>query len=440
MKRYFYYLLFLFLPFCVFVGCNDPFSPEEELTPDPKPDPKPDTTTVFDKSKFEETAIEFMDEFNASDFENVMELAEYISNTYSEYETDEAEEWLDECLESLYIENDSSSEDYEIYEAIYRLSAFKGKFVAEDGRWVRSNSDNLSLHVKDQNRKPCVITLTTSGDTKRVFCFADEIYDEVYDENGYYNGYESVGEERVYVDVPEKITVVLTQDGKKLLEVVINTDLSSMKGDEFNLSKDKYNVSANLYFNGYTFDLKRVHYENNKESRVEFEFRHGSKVLLNSTLAVTPEILESAFEGDDFYEEDGPVDFRDNLFTVDILDKMQIKASCKDLQALLKVLDDEEDDENLDSKVNRHLDTKLYYEGFEEAVAEIKFESVEEVWYDGYRTYTDYDLIPVIVFNDGSRYSLEEYFNEEDFNKVIKAFDKLFKELEDLIYGYDIDF
>ena len=296
MKRYFYYLFlnFLFAGFLISSNsCSDNQEPNSKIL-------KPSEA----KTEFQNVAIEFMDEFNASEFENILELAEYIGRTYSEYETEEAEEWLEDCLESLYIENDSSSEDYEIYEAIYRLSAFKGKFVAEDGRWVRSNSDNLSLHVKDQNRKPCVITLTTSGDTKRVFCFADEIYDEVYDKNGYYKGYEFVGEERVYVDVPEKITIVLTQGGKKLLEAVINTDLSSMKGDEFNLSKDKYNVSANLYFNGYTFDVKRIHYENNKESRVEFEFRHGSKVLLNSTLAVTPKIPASVFE-DDYDYDDG---------------------------------------------------------------------------------------------------------------------------------------
>lgn len=435
MKRYFYYLFlnFLFAGFLIFCNsCSDNQEPNSKIL-------KPSEA----KTEFQNVAIEFMDEFNASEFENILELAEYIGRTYSEYETEEAEEWLDECLESLYIENDSSSEDYEIYEAIYRLSAFKGKFVAEDGRWVRSNSDNLSLHVKDQNRKPCVITLTTSGDTKRVFCFTDEIYDEVRDENGYY-GSELVGEGRVYVDVPEKITIVLTQDGKKLLEAVINTDLSSMKGDEFNLSKDKYNVSANLYFNGYTFDVKRVHYENNKESRVEFEFRHGSKVLLNSTLAVTPEIPASVFE-DDYDYDDGysddedDVNFKKNLLTVNVLGRMQAKVSCNNLQALLEALDNCED-KNTADVVNKHIAMKLYLNGSQESFATIQFECEEDEWYNGYETYTDYYLVPVIVFNDASRHRLYEYFNESDFENVINAFEQLLQEFEKLVEDSDIDF
>ncbi|MBR4066067.1 MAG: hypothetical protein IKJ97_04880 [Bacteroidaceae bacterium] len=399
------------------------------------------------KTEFQNVAIEFMDEFNASEFENVMELAEYIGRTYSEYETDEAEEWLDECLESLYIENDSSSEDYDVYETIYRLSAFKGKFVAEDGRLVKYNSDNLSLHVKDQNGKPCEITLTAAGDVKRVLCSTGQIWEGSYN-TGTGEHDEYIKEEYIiWLDVPEKITIVLTQDGKKLLEAVINTDLSSMKGDEFNLSKDKYNVSANLYFNGYTFDVKRVHYENNKESSVEFEFRHGSKVLLNSTLAVTPEILASVFEDDYDYDdgysddedEDGSVNFKNNLLTVNVLGRMQAKLSCNNLQALLEALEYCED-ENTADVVNNHIAMKLYLNGSQDSFATIQFECEADEWYDGYETYTDYYLVPVIVFNDASRHRLYEYFNESDFENVINAFEQLLQEFEKLVEDSDIDF
>lgn len=439
MKRYFYYLFlnFLFAGFLISSNsCSDNQEPNSKIL-------KPSDA----KTEFQNVAIEFMDEFNASEFENVMELAEYIGRTYSEYETDEAEEWLDECLESLYIENDSSSEDYDVYETIYRLSAFKGKFVAEDGRLVKYNSDNLSLHVKDQNGKPCEITLTAAGDVKRVLCSTGQIWEGSYN-TGTGEHDEYIKEEYIiWLDVPEKITIVLTQDGKKLLEAVINTDLSSMKGDEFNLSKDKYNVSANLYFNGYTFDVKRVHYENNKESSVEFEFRHGSKVLLNSTLAVTPEILASVFEDDYDYDdgysddedEDGSVNFKNNLLTVNVLGRMQAKLSCNNLQALLEALEYCED-ENTADVVNNHIAMKLYLNGSQDSFATIQFECEADEWYDGYETYTDYYLVPVIVFNDASRHRLYEYFNESDFENVINAFEQLLQEFEKLVEDSDIDF
>lgn len=125
-----------------------------------------------DKEDFQRIAIELMDEFKTSDFENIMELAEYICKEYAELETGEAEEWLDGCLDELS-KDIESNETYPIYETIYKASAFKGRFVAEEGCWKKYESDNLSIHVKDQNGNPCEIMLTTSGRTKKVHCWDD---------------------------------------------------------------------------------------------------------------------------------------------------------------------------------------------------------------------------------------------------------------------------
>ena len=47
--------------------------------------------------------------------------------------------------------------------------------------------------------------------------------------------------------------------------------------------------------------------------------------------------------------------------------------------------------------------------------------------------YGDYYWIePVIVFEDGSRYLFYEYFEEDDFEYLIKKFERMVEDYEDL--------
>ena len=461
MKKVFHYLLFLSLVFTVsfsLSSCGDfgDFGNGENETENNESqdgendesqdggnnqggenDNPADPEKVYkDKEDFQRIAIELMDEFDTSDFEHIMELAEYICREYAEYETGEAEEWLDDCLEELYTELESDK-SYPVYETIYKASAFKGKFVAENGRWKRYDSDNLSLHVKDQNGNPCEIVLTTSGRTKKVHCWDEEswYYEYWWDEYGNYHWNEGIGsEERIWIEVPENITVVLKQNGNKLAEAVLNADLSSMQGSDFNLSKDKYNINARVYFNGYSFNIDNISYENKKESTVAFSFKHGNKNLLTANLSITPQIDEpvAGFDEDDFLKT---FDSKNNNISINILDQMELKGSCNSFRDLLNVID-EEWDEHTDSKINRYLDINIYFYGAKEPAARIEFESFEDDKY----YYTDYDLEPIIIFNDKSRNSLEDFFNEDDFRRAIDAFNDLLNGFEDLIYGYDFDF
>lgn len=407
-----------------------------------------------DKEDFQNIALEMREEFNASDFENIMELAEYIGKEYADYDTEKVENWWENCWDELWKEIESS-ESYEIYETLYKLSAFTGKWTANEKSqsWERANADNLSVHVKDQNGNPCEITLSTSGDKKRIYLFEDEHYeyhDEYgYDENGdwYYDYWETLTEiERVYVEVPEIINIVLNQNGSKLAEVIINTDLSSMVGEKFNLAEDRYNVTASVYFNGYEMNLENLYYENNKESKINFNFKHNSKTLLTANLTATPDMAITDFE-EDFDMED--INSKNNIAYINILDKLELKGECANLLNLIKVIDDEWD-ENTASKINRYLKMKVYFYGATEPTATIKFETEEDEWYgsrydeetgnwvEGY--WYDYDLIPIMEFYDYSRYSLEEFFNEDDFKKTIDAFESLFNQFDDLLRGYDFDF
>ena len=409
------------------------------VTPNPTPD-----EIYKNKEDFQKVALELRNEFKASDFENIMDLAEYISNEYAEYDTEYAKSWFEGCLESLG-KKIGSGNNYDIYESIYKLSAFKGKWVANDKTqcWEKSNANNLSLHVKDQNGNPCEITLTTSGNTKKVHCFDSQ--DEYYN-GGYYDYENDVWVEditygdiyKIYVEVPEKVTIVVKQNGAKLAEAIINTDLSSMSGVDYNLATDKYSANATLYFNGYTASVENLHYQNKKESGFSFSFKHGNKTIVSAKASATPELYKSNFD-EEWEEED--INLKNNFVTVNILGKLELKGSCNNLLDLVEVIDDEWD-ETTDSKINRHLKINVHFYGESEPTAKIEFECEEDGYYDSYwgEYVYDYDLIPVIEFQDYSRHSLEDFFNEEDFQKTVDAFESLLREFENLVEGYDFDF
>ena len=442
-----------------FIACdpkpmdNDYDKKKKEEVTDPTPNPPtpnpptPNPPTPIDiikvKENFQNVALELRNEFKASNFENIMDLAEFISNEYAEYDTENAESWFNECLESLG-KKIGSGDNYDIYESVYKLSAFKGKWVANDKTqcWEKSNANNLSLHVKDQNGNPCEITLTTSGNTKKVHCFDPQ---EKHD-NGYYDYENGVWVEditygdinKIYVEVPEKVTIVVKQNGAELAKAIINTDLSSMSGVDYNLATDKYSASATLYFNGYTVGIENLHYQNKKESGFSFSFKHGNKTIVSAKASATPELYISNFD-EEWEEED--INSKNNLVTVNILGKLELKGSCNNLLELVKVIDSEWD-ETIDGKINRHFKINVHFYGESEPTAKIEFECEEDAYYDYWegKYIYDYDLIPVIEFQDYSRHSLEDFFNEEDFKNTINAFESLLREFENLVEGYDFDF
>lgn len=392
---------------------NEPATPEES------------------KDIIQETAIEFMNEFHASNFDDIIDMTEYFVNTYSEYETDELTSWLGDCFGEVSKEIESKN-SYPVYETIYKASAFKGKFVAEDGSWKRYDSDNLSIHMKDQNGNPCEVTITTSGDTKKVHCCDDwdGYWDTYYDseKEEWYENKVIESEEYIWVEVPENLTIVLNQNGEKLAEAVINADLSSMQGDDFNLSKDKYNVNTSVYFNGYSFSTENISYANNKELKTAFNFKNGNKLLLAASLSVTPKIdvPNAGFEDDEFLET---VESTNNSAVVNILGKMEFRGNCNSFRKVIDVISEEEWDSRTALSLNPLFNVNVYFNGAVLPTAKLEFESFQDGYYDWDGLYqVEYDLEPIIVFTDGTRHSFGDFFNERDFKMTIDAFNALIDE------------
>ena len=224
-------------------------------TPDDSIPVLSEMSPIEQKEFMEQVALNLLDEFSAKDFESVVELTEYLANECEDYKADEVEDWFEGYLDDFTTfigqtseKNYWGEEHYNNYERLYMLSNVKGKFTAKNYKWVYEKADDLQFVVKDMYGQTCVAKLTTSGNVKKVYIGSSSDWiDYNYDSNkGMYHDYYNVYENTIAV--PERMELTLTQGGKTVAKVTLNTNLSSMKGNEFDLSKDSYSVSANAPF------------------------------------------------------------------------------------------------------------------------------------------------------------------------------------------------
>lgn len=130
--------------------------------------------------------------------------------------------------------------------------------------------------------------------------------------------------------------------------------------------------------------------------------------------------------------------------TVDILGEIQVVASCSNANDAIESYDKfrqaaRSDDENaarrhLDN-LNAKFDTGVFYDKGNNKQAQIIFDFTREVYdaewdnngdglINSLDTYIEYYLMPIIVFNDGSKYAIDEYFTEEAFGELITSFEE----------------
>lgn len=439
----------LVFPASMFVSCNDdpvnnPNDPQNPSNPDSLV-VAPVSTPEEQKKVLEQTAIAVMDEVAASNFENVADLAEYLVEEYSEdnYDYSNIEEWAEECYDALArtFVNTEVEEDYyedgewswgwvyiyDHYKVVCAASNFTGKFEAVKdtmGMWQYTEADDLSFHVQDAQGKPCVLRLATSGQTKLVHLFGE--YDWVDDSygNDVDTTYYDVND--WYVHIPEVLDITLTQDGDELAKVSYKVDLSSIEGDEFDLSKDKLNMTAAIEFNGYSLVVDNCKYAPKNGTAVAANFKKGNKSLISLEASADIDVTNDAFNGS-----------KNNKVEIDVMGVVQVKGAIdSDVYDLLEAYEDAiyadsvADFRNHLDRINELVDLNLYYYNSSTPAAKFElrlFESedvdYEEYWY----------IEPVIVFNDETSYALGEYFNEEDFEKLLNAIEKLVNDYDDLI-------
>ncbi len=418
----------------VFTSCGDdeedivnPNNPENPEKPDNPGKPNNPLTSLEQKQQLESTGISFLNHVKAADFQSLFDLIEYIDYTYEDYNTDALDDWAEKCLDAITTtlskDEDGYWGDTYYYKRIYAASNFTGHFVAENGRWNYTKASDLQFTVKDRDGKDCVLKLTTSGKTQRVYVGEDEEWEDIYDEDGYWYDEEYAIYEQ-YLEIPENITLVVTQNGKTIAKHVIDTDLTLMYAPDFDLESDKYDVTATLTVNGYDWKIEQAKFDANSGASLKAKFLKDGDVIFSADASATGDVSDE--------------ELKNLQMNIDVLGEVQMKGMCADAMRLARLLDkadDNEDDEkNFKSYLNQAnelIDLGVYYFGSSYKQASIKMEPFEESdYYDDYKYWT---AEPVIYFADGTSYStFESFFDEDSFEDLLKTFEKWLNSFERL--------
>ncbi len=443
----------------------------EPETPIETVDPTPGNamSQADQKEYLEKVALEFMDLTPANDFKELVDLGEYIGETYEDYDWNNVEDWAEDAFEATRealgtktTESDTSSwyspwdettytyiynDIYTNYKALLMASNFTGHFTANNGRWIQEKASDLQFICTDKQGQQCVAKLETSGEVKKVY--VGDVYDHQgsdYDDRG------SISVSNEYYDrikctigIPEKIVATLTQGGKQVVKTTVNIDLGSISNDEFDISKSSLSISATMEVNnGYKIDVAKVAYTGNTNASASFAISKDGKTLVTMGAAADvndlPSINVSTFGSDDFDEDDYNWDNTDGkkaFVKLDILGKVQMQGTLSDVRKFVDYIDaaddNDRDERNYKSYINQAnalMDVNLFYDGKNVKQASTKLEPFADEDWNGR---TEWDAEPVIYFFDGTSYStFEAFFNERDFKKTIDAFEKLIDNYADL--------
>ena len=411
---------------------------------------------------------------------------------------------------------------------IYKFPRFTGIFEANDDEetWEYvGESDNIVLRFKNEEGEVCEAVLTGKGEeisvefeyesdsvatktwiespgyTDRILVYVEESinydygrYITFYDENGHWisdeyyeeggvipahyeyqwvvtNGYyrnEYYMQPNTAV-LPSTITFLLKEGANEHIALEMNFDIEKSKHVNYAMNLK----IANLSFVNTTS-------VNSKEAKVNVDIKCGDKSLLSAKV-VAPAVLLLDKTDKEEYEEwferylnafDEYDDVSERLETgfitaeVDLINKLQIKASSKDVVKFYRGLDkidcyyDEKDgdpehyweryyyqydyNKAVADWYNSNMQVGLYY-NTPVKQAELQMDLELDEWTDSYGGYydengeyveeeyvviKDYDQILVLYFpQNGTTYEFEDYFTEVAFSSVIDL-------AEDLINSY----
>ena len=387
------------------------------------------------QKKLENTAIAAVDAVNPQDFRQLIDLTVYFVEEYCNENVDfsEIEEALGQKIENaVTVDEQVYSNTKEQYSAAYfetlmlQFSQLCGKIEANSTKWTYEPSDRLTINVKDRDGRPCVIEATGKGELGYVevyssyeyFSFID--YDENSDGIPEYDHYEFEVTNSVKVNLPEEFNYVVKEDGTELMKAAyeFKTNIAQVS-DEADLDKLYFDGNAVFEVAGYKFELKKAFLDVHT-LEITSAISKGEQIIFSEKVTVSDFNLnlneEIGFEGGKFeakWNVLGEVQLYCEVPRMDEFAKILAEGvqgeSEEDIQAYL-------DRFNAAYKLELHFDNTAAVQGhlelrlfvFDDAMA----------------------VLPVIVFNDGTSYALEDYFNGEMLERISERIQQLVAQFE----------
>ena len=272
--------------------------------------------------------------------------------------------------------------------SLYDAARVYGIYTYDGTSWEREeSSDKLEFRFNTEDGKKVVATVQASK-----------------------GGPELSIEGNTYV-IPQNATANVSIDGKTECAITVNTQCNFGSNVDVNIS---------LNANGYVITESLNANSGSGSCNIDFSIDGESIVSAASTFG------GNHLTDPDYIYENYETIGGNASAVVSILNEAQLKGSCSDISAMVRELDNLEWESSIESArqeaaiYNKYITAGLTYDNATNFVAELEVVAYE---YDEYSFYTE----PIIVFtSDGSRFSLEDYFTEENFGGLIDSFENLY--------------
>ena len=294
---------------------------------------------------------------------------------------------------------------------LYEAARIYGIYTYNGSSWSRAEStDKIEFRFTTEEGKSVVVTAQASE-----------------------GGTELTIEEETIV-IPQQVTADVTIDGRTEFSANVRTscNFGSTVTVDIAIDANGYVVKENVTVN-----------PNSGSCSASFGIDGETIVAMNGT-----------FTGNNLTNPDHIYDNYETIVgnataVVSILNEAQLKGSCSDISAMVHELYNLEwDSSNIESArqeaaiYNKYITAGLTYDNATNFVATLEIAPYEyessyttDVWNPDTQQYEQkvitnyyYYTEPLIVFtSDGSRFSLEDYFTEENFGGLIESFENLYK-------------
>lgn len=294
--------------------------------------------------------------------------------------------------------------------ADYNVADYYGIFTFTDGEWVETTSTERFE-----------VSYQYNGQTVKIVAKADPAA-KVYPVS--YNGETA--------EIPAKIAAEMTMGTTRLVDVTV--DIPALAE---NLLSGEVKVAVAIA--GYNVDATAK--VSDKSASATAAVKKGSALLVSANASGTGSGLTST----DYDNYDPKIDAVNG--TVGIMDQAYLKVSSPNVQRYIDGMEElrEEYRPNSTSSYIPYDEdyatraTKLFNDNYtifmnydNSANATASYQHKVVLVKDDYSTWTN--EVGYITFpEDGSRYTLENYFNEDDFKKVIDAFEDIADKFEAMV-------
>lgn len=385
------------------------------------------------KVRLETLAEDMVNTYPAREFDEFFDLSNDFVEKYFDnyYDWDEFYEYCEQKGEDMSVwEEDSWYDDgveySEItYEVLVRLSDLQGMLTLGEYSAECSDYDGLKV-LFSLNGNDYEATLEFSGKKTTAYYTYEDEYDD-----GYYNEKYS---HSVEVEVPEKIHLTITENGKTFAEVTVELTVSFSKSG-VNPTRDCFFVKTTIKIDEHELILSKTGYDAaTGKAMAGFTIKKNSETIISASLSGEVKMDVVTDEYDDVYAE---VTVAKNAkVDIDLLGQVQIKGSCNNILTLVDYIDNFYEADNKSTaeralkNINNQLDLGMYYDGSSTKQADVVIDYYLE---DDYYGDEWYEMEPIIEFLDGSRYAFYEFFNEEDFEDTIDLFIDWIERYEDML-------